>query len=901
MKLHPVAAAVSIALLSMTHTAYAADPQPAQESGAQASDSSAITVVDVTGIRASKQKSLDRKKNASVNLEAVSAEDIGKMPDKNIADAVQRLPGVNVGATSAGQFDEAERVSLRGSSPNLTLTLLNGHAVSSGDWHVADQTSSGRSVGFSLLPSELVSQVLVYKTSQADIVDGGLAGTVDIISRRPLDFKKPLTLEASIGGVYADLPGKTSPQFSGLANWKNEDNTLGVLVQIFSEERKLRRDSQEHLWWTAISPTSAAAKAHPELANARYSGLIGTALFEGERKRQGGLLSIEAKPNRDLTLGLTGNYSKLEAENYNRNHMQYSRAMLGTGDGVQNFQYTLNPAKNVITSLNIPNPGPNYAAETTESYVRNGAKATSEFIDLNAKYRVNERLELKGQIGYTKGEGLTPKQSSIEVMTYNSGLAYTLHGADHAADVSYTNLDPTRFDPANTKISGAGGTMIRSLDDEKNAQIDASLSTDWGIVNKLKFGARFSDHSRELHQINPGLKDGAALPAWDGSTYPGDFGQGLGGSFPGNVWQIDPATLEAWKDANSDADPLRRELLRSEFNLKEKINAVYAMAEAEEGAWSGNVGVRAVQTKDDVMLYVPVAASQCAALAPCSVPGAITTSIYGTYYAQDVSNKHFNLLPSLNVRYEFDRNLIGRFGLNRTLSRPNYADIAGGISSVDNLTHKATGGNPNLKPIKGDNVDMSMSWYFAPRALLSAGVFASNLHDYVKFGESDIQLFNTNTGAQETYRLTSPGAIGAKLRGVELAWEQPIGAGFGLNANYTYADSKDSEGARMLGQSKHTYNVGAYYENDNWSARLAYNGRSDYIIALDRVGPTIHADDFATLAASLQYKINEHLSVSLDGVNLNDPISKNYVRSKDEPHSFRRNGRQYYFNLRVKY
>ncbi|HEY1150512.1 MAG TPA: TonB-dependent receptor [Pseudoduganella sp.] len=899
MKLHPVAAAVSIALLSISHTAYAADPEPAQESGAQASESP-MQVVDVTGIRASKQKSLDRKKNASINLEAVSAEDIGKMPDKNIADAVQRLPGVNVGATSAGQFDEAERVSLRGSSPNLTLTLLNGHAVSSGDWHVADQTSSGRSVGFALLPSELVSQVLVYKTSQADIVDGGLAGTVDIISRKPLDFKQALTLEASIGGVYADLPGKTTPQFSALANWKNADNTLGVLVQGFSEERKLRRDSQEHLWWTAISPTSAAAKAHPELANARYSGLIGSALFEGERKRQGGLVSVEAKPNRDLTLGVTGMYSKLEAENYNRNHMQYSRAMLGTGDGVQNFQYTLNPAKNVITSLNIPNPGPNYAAETTESFVRNGASSTSSFLDLNAKYRVNERLEVKGQVGYTKGEGRTPKQSSLEVMTYNSGLSYNLHGIDSAADVSYSSLDPSKLD-ANTKLSGAGGTSIRTTDDERNAQLDATLSTDWGIVNKLKFGARASDHNRELRQVAPGLNAGVGLPTWGGQTYPGDFGQGLGGKFPTNVWQIDPATLEKWKDANIDADPVRRELLRSEFTLKEKINAAYVMAEAEEGKWSGNIGVRAVQTKDDVQLYVPVAATLCAPLAPCSVPGAVNTSIYGTYYKQDVSNKHFNLLPSLNVRYEFDRDLIARFGANRTLSRPNYSDIAGGISSVDNLTHKATGGNPNLKPIKGDNVDASLSWYFAPRALLSAGVFASNLHDYVKFGESDIQLFNTNTGALETYRLTSPGAISAKLRGVELAWEQPIGAGFGFNANYTYADSKDGEGARMLGQSKHTYNVGGYYENDRWSARLAYNGRSDYIIAIDRVGPTIHADDFATLAASLQYKINEHVSLSLDGVNLNDPISKNYVRSKDEPHSFRRNGRQYYFNVRVKY
>ena len=107
------------------------------------------------------------------------------------------------------------------------------------------------------------------------MVEGGLIGTVDIISRRPLDFKKPLTLEASIGAVYADLPNKTTPQFSALANWKNEAGTIGVMAQGFFEKRAIRRDSQEHLDWRTISPTSTAAKGHPELANARYSGLIG--------------------------------------------------------------------------------------------------------------------------------------------------------------------------------------------------------------------------------------------------------------------------------------------------------------------------------------------------------------------------------------------------------------------------------------------------------------------------------------------------------------------------------------------------------------------------------------------------------------------------------------------------
>jgi iron complex outermembrane receptor protein len=876
--------------------------QQAADTGAQAE----MTVISVTGIRASKQKSLDTKKNSGASVEVVSAEDIGKMPDKNIADAVQRLPGVNIGATSAGQFDEAERVSLRGTSPSLTLTTLNGHSVSSGDWHVADQTSSGRSVGFALLPSELVSQVIVYKSSQADIVEGGQIGTVDIISRRPLDFKKQLTFEAAIGAVYADLPNKTDPQFSGLVNWKNDTGTFGVMVQGFSEKRAIRRDSQEHLDWRTISPTSTLAKTHPELANVAYSGLIGSSLFDGVRERKGGMLALEAKPTRDLTLGVTGMYASLNATNYNRNHMADFSDAIGSGNGVQNFQYALSPSGKTINHLALPNQGPRVddstpPSEVVESYVRDGARSTSGFLDLNAKYRVSDDLDVKAQLGYTKGEGKTPKQNSVEVNVYNSASAYTLYGMNHAADVSYGSLDTSNFKNPNLVLTGAGGTSISTLDEEKNGQLDFTYRLSQGMFNRIKFGARYSSHTRELHQIAPALLTDT-LPPWDGSTYPSDFGSNLGGDFPRNGWFFGAADLQQWKDGNLDADPLRRELLRSEFKLTEKNAAAYAMTEFEADKLSGNFGVRAVRTREDALVNIPVAAAACPALKPCpSVPSAITTSVYGTYYQAPISNTYTNLLPSLNLRYELERGMIGRVALNRTLARADYADLAGAISGVDNLTHKATGGNPNLKPSTSDNIDASIAWYFGPRALLSAGIFHSNIHDYVKFGDTLVTLFNTTTNKEDTYTVTAPGAISARVQGFELAYEQPIGAGFGFNANYTYADSKDADGARMKGQSKHTYNLGAYYEDDKFSARIAYNGRSDYIISINRTGPTTQNAPFKTLSASVQYKLTENLSVSLDGLNLNNPISKAYAFNEEQPRAFRENGRQYYLNLRVKY
>jgi len=187
----------------------------AQQAAPTATD---LDTVTVTGIRGSMEKSLDTKREANARVEVVTAEDVGKLPAHNVADTLQRLPGVNISSSSAdeGGFDEADRVSLRGTSPSLTQTLINGHTVGSADWFVLSQGNNvGRSVSYSLLPSELVSSVEVNKSSQAKLQDGGTTGTVNIITRKPLEFSKPFTAEGSIGLVRStgeeSLSATTTP------------------------------------------------------------------------------------------------------------------------------------------------------------------------------------------------------------------------------------------------------------------------------------------------------------------------------------------------------------------------------------------------------------------------------------------------------------------------------------------------------------------------------------------------------------------------------------------------------------------------------------------------------------------------------------------------------------------
>jgi iron complex outermembrane receptor protein len=893
----PIASAVALALAGVTFGAQAQQQKP-----------EVTETVTVTGIRASAEKSLETKKNSDAIVEVVTSEDIGKMPDKNVADAVQRVPGVTISSQSGGSggFDENDRVSMRGTNPSLTQTLINGHPVASGDWFVLDQVGLvGRSVSFSLLPSEIVSQVIIRKSATADLVEGGVAGAVDIITRKPLQFSKQFTAEASLGAVYADLPKKTDPQVNGLINWKNDAGTLGVLLQGFSEKRHLRRDGQEILGYGTIDPTSSLAHARPDLANVAYPTLIGSALFEQERERKGGLLDVQLKPSNDLELDLSGFHSHMNATNYNRNWMFWGSKVIGTDNRIPN-SYTV--SNGTLTSATWNNVGttanPAQYAIVDQIY-RPGTYSETEFFNLDAKWRAMDRLTLTGKVGSTTGKGVTPTQDVFEGDVFNTGASYTFHGVSGPSDVAFPNGNPAVF--TGTSLDWIfGASPASTKDQEQYGQVDGEWAFDRGMFSNLKFGGRWAEHKRETHQVAQGPNfagpdpfAAANLPVWNGETYPSNFGSRLGGgNFPTNVWQLSPSELQRWGDIYSNRDPVSRQYWPGEFSLKEKVGAGYLMTNFEGPGWTGNVGVRLVQTKEDVTVNVAIPGSVCGALAPCSVPGAITTSAFGSFYQKLVSNTYNDVLPSANMKFDLGKGLIGRLAAARTMARPDYSALGGSITA-DDTTHTGNGGNPNLKPIRSTNLDATLEYYFAPQSLVSAGLFYLDLTDYVAFGTYQTTLLDIRQNTFNTYTISAPINSSGKVKGIELAWQQPIAYGFGAAANYTYADAKDDIGTPLVGASKNTYNLSGYYEDHGFGARLAYTFRSAFFVGLDRSTPQ-YQDDTGTLSASLSYTINKNVSINFDGLNLNDPVLKYYGANKDQPRAFYANGRQYYLGVRIK-
>ena len=894
---------------------------------AAAAPDAALEEIVVTGYRKSVEASLEAKRDATGLVDVVTADDIGKMPDKNVADSLARVPGVTTSAAGAneGGFDENDRVSMRGTNPSLTQTLINGHSVAAGDWFVLDQTGTvGRSVSYTLLPSEIVSKVVVEKSSSASLIEGGVAGSVDIITRKPLDFSKPFTLEASAGAVYADLPSKTDPQVSALGAFKNDAGNFGVMVQLFSEKRHLRRDGIEVLGYDTIAGTDPTthlptpiAKSNPDLIGVQYPHEMGAAFFTQTRERNGGLLDVEFKPTDNDTLDLTAFSSRMLAGNYNRNYLFWGTHFINSGQGQAPLPgYTI--AGNTLTSATFaPVAGTDYGVYDQIS--RPDEEATAHFVNLDNTWNATDALTIFGQVGYSWGDGKTPEQDVSETSPgIGTGAGYQLHGIGSGPSFNLGTQNNTTPTPGGVPVAFGwifGDQNIDVKDTETWAKIDSDFKMHDDSWTDLKFGARFEKHNRtSANVIGQGPtaagQSPSAYPTGGFANYPSNFNT-FGGSIPTGIWYWSPAQLQAYNSpANVNRDPVARLDWNSMFSVYEKDAAAYVEADFKGSNWAGNVGLRYVHTDENVVTYTAVGATQ---------PGAITTSAFGPFMPLYTKHSYNDVLPSANLKIDVTPDLVARFAAAETMTRADYSALGGftsltppGVQALPGQVQQPGGGstgNPDLKPIRSTNLDAGLEWYFAKHSLLSVTAFYMDLRNYVGYGSVTKSYVTYSTvfpnGTVVPYDLSAPINAKGRVEGAEFAYQQAFTENFGFIGNYTYADGKQTSlvppggDDRLVGTSKNTYNVQGYFENKSFSARVAYTYRSSFYSGLDR-STAFTQYNIGTLSASLGYTMNDHFSITLDAMNLNNPTLKYYALNQDQPRAFYKNGSQYYLNFRFK-
>jgi iron complex outermembrane receptor protein len=331
------------------------------------------------------------------------------------------------------------------------------------------------------------------------------------------------------------------------------------------------------------------------------------------------------------------------------------------------------------------------------------------------------------------------------------------------------------------------------------------------------------------------------------------------------------------------------------FKVQESDYAGYVMAHVGGDGWRGNFGVRLVETQENAFVNIPVGPG---------TGGAYTSSAFGPYVVDHVKHNYFTPLPSANLTFDLQKNLLLRFSAAETMARPDYSALGGTVTLTD-LTLTGNGGNPDLKPITAAVYDAALEWYYGPTSVAAVSLFYDDLSSYVTFGnhtEIFQDQFLSKPGAPvfKPYTISSPVNTTGTVKGIELQDQQPLPYGFGFQVNATFIDDSDANGKPLVGTSKVTYNLIGYYENSWFNARLAYTYRSHYFVGLDRGADETQAG-YGELDASANFIVTKNISISVDALNLTDTLLKYYASNPTQVRAVYQNGTQVYAGVHVKF
>ncbi len=868
-------------------------------------DTGSDNAIVITGFRRSQAASIQAKRQSSVIAEVVTAEDIGKFPDKNVAEALQRVPGIVINR----EFGEGERVSVRGTDKNLTKTLLNGHNVATADWFILDQLSATRAFNYLTLPSEIVGELEVYKSPQADIEEGGVGATINVHTRNPLDLD-PLTISASAQMVYSERAKKWDPQASGLISWKNDGGTLGVLLGAVYQKRRIRRDGVEVLGYFRQLDNPATPADETVAGGAQIPSLIGSALFKQERERYGGNIGIQVRPSDQFEVNVTGLYSRFNADNFNQNYMAWGSNAIGGGGTLTNF----NVEDDTVTSGTITST-PGGRGVVFDAIDR---LAFSEVWsgDFDAIWRPSDLATVHFKGGYTEAHGNTKAQPFFEG---GAPASFDFDLTGRTPQVTFHGIDTT--DPTDMAFDFASLHKITNSDKEKYAYLDYEQKVGLGPISAFKVGAKFTDHDRKTGFLAT-TYGGFFLPLADPTTgtgcggvpcVPSDFADGLTPSdFLDNIALAGTLT-QYWQ---VDRDKLEEILLNfphprilnppENYSINEKTYGGYAMAKFGGDNWRGNIGLRVVRTDQ-------TSRGNQSFPADGSAPPDAIDNAFGPYLPIVVKKHYTDFLPSANVSFDLNPTLVLRFAAARTMARPDYTDIVPRVS-LNPGSLSGSGGDPSVKPFRADQYDVSLEWYPDRETIVAAALYYKDIQSYI-VNRTTQETFVIQTATPNLSRCTLVSGTtynclfdinrrsngpGGSNKGFEIQVSRPIWGGFGIIGNYTYSDAKSNSGDPIPGNSKHAFNVTGYYERGPVSARLSYTYRSKFFIDIDRNSP-LNQKATGSLDASASYKLTDNFWLTADAINLTNEKIEQYSGTTTRPRAIYDNGRQFYIGARFRY
>lgn len=984
----PLAVGVALALGAGTA------PNTAAAQGSEEPIEEIVTI----GIRGSLKASADIKRQSDGVVDAITAEDIGNFPDTNLAESLQRITGVSIDR----ERGEGSRVTVRGFGPQFNLVLLNGRQMPSSGVGNAFGNGLTRSFDFANLASESVSAVEVYKTGQADVPTGGIGATLNIRTTRPLEAED-MAATVAVSGMYDDSrldDAEFSPEISALFSKKFADDTFGISLAGVYQERKsgaavakvsgwrsFTADT-DNCWcgvgpseWGGIPPEGDPNQVNRPTLPGIYSVPQTTSyeLNDYDRKRTNGQLTMQYRPMDTLTATLDYTYAEMEIERtYNAYGAWYNF-------GAQDTVWTDGPNATPLEygeSLTSQDFGMNAG--------RDGFKNENNLAGLNLMWDVTDRLTLELDYNNSTAESKPNSyygiSSNLAVNAYTRDRTITYFGGE--LPILSLGLSAP-LDADQMTASGSVFANEKQKMEIEQTKLAGSFETDT-FIDSIDFGVQYSETK------NRSVSSVIQREAWYANTPLGALSDlmtptNVGDAFDEFSGHGDPRLqsdfytfdlveviqrfeqLMASGDAPifplPDLGPCGTGLCASDNwtadrRTKEETTAVYGQINMSLEAFGRPVDIRAGVRYEDTDVT-------SSALSPtytglnwnagneiALVPGgpAEFTTFKGSYDYW---------LPNFDVAMDITDDIVARVSYSKTLARPDYISIQGGLtlnSPVRIAGGTGARGNPGLLPYISDNIDVTFEWYYADGSYVSLGYFDKSVKNFIGTSavvETPYELPHPGLGPLADQARAATGASDAATlwdwiltnlpneEGVDAANNQILGVagrdpvapfslaipvnnrtndldgwefniqhnfgdtGFGVIANYTKVDgdggydnlSLDTQ-FPLIGLSD-SANVVAFYENDFMGVRLAYNWRDKFLAGTGQdnvgVGPPSYTDDYDQLDMNANYWFNENFQVFLDVLNLTNETAYVHGRNELQPLFATQQGTRYNVGVRYKF
>jgi iron complex outermembrane receptor protein len=872
----------------------------AQEQSAAKAEAEQMTEVVVTGVRQSMRDAVIMKQNADLITDNISTADIGQLPDVTIAEELNRLPGVN----TSRDRGNASQASIRGLGPRLVFGLVNGREVASSE--------PSQDLRWEIYPSEILSGAQVYKSQDATLIPGGIAGTVDIRTLDPLNYDgSHLTFRG--GPTYnegaQDLPHYDPLGFRGSAGYVGHINDdLAVSFAVSAQREKNGFPDFRTFGWN--TPDNAGAGNTGDLNgdgtpdNTTW-GLV-TELKEVVQDRNALASTVAWRPSEVLEIKADALYSQYKI-NEDQFQAWYGNNITGNWANGNSGAYhnngsTFEVVDGSVVAADMIGAFPNY-----ESSINNyNEKHTLLVTGLNATWTTGA-WETSADLSYSEAW----RKNRWEAVYLSDVYPPDLHFDIRNGQTPFASTGT--FNPADPAIQSAGGFRSNSgsnvngtgqsdgPEETKDAlgafALDVTRTFEGSVLSKFQFGARASSREKTHHRFRYGLCAGTGSTVFgtpnDQNSQACRAGSGVvnlanaglesftvpGVKAPPMVWgDFDQVRALVYPD---DSVPAGSEQLLVHTKVEETTYDGYAKV-----TFDGHLGGK------DITTGVGVRVAHLS-----STSSGFQTDDNVNYTPVSIDNDTTEVLPSVTSTLHLTEESVLRFGASIGLSRPPLDALVTGFSlNPTGTPPSGGGGNPLLEPYKANQFDLSYEWYFHDESMFAAAVYYKDLKTLIGAGQET----QTIDGVQYIITSESNGK-GGGIKGLELTYQTRFHflpgflQDFGVYANYAYVDSDVKEFApasdpySIVGLAKHTSQFDLFYNKGGFETRVAWKHHSPFTVAPTWVGTTLkELGEEDLFDASVSYSWNDRYTIRLQGHNLSD--ERGLLNSDNQPQNLSNDG-----------